>query len=110
MTSAQKISWEEQEFVEVRPGIFGATIHTPQLTVTLYRYGAGSSWEEHQHPQDQVTLVLDGMIYFRVDSRSVPLGKGELATIPAGTVHGATVPDSGGVVTLNVFTRRDGSP
>jgi len=110
LTAPQKISWEEQDFVEVRPGIFGATIHTPQLTATLYRYGSGSSWEEHQHPQDQVTLVLEGMIDFRVDGRPVRLGKGELAAIPAGTVHGATVPNSGGAVSLNVFTRRDASP
>ena len=60
MDTPQTIDWDEQEFTEVRPGIFGATVHTPQLTATLYRYGAGSSWEEHQHPQDQITTVLEG--------------------------------------------------
>ena len=36
-TSAEKVVWEDREFTEVRPGIFGATVHTPQLTTTLYR-------------------------------------------------------------------------
>ena len=66
MDAPQTIDWDEQEFTEVRPGIFGATVHTPQLTATLYRYGPGSSWEEHQHPQDQITHVLEGAIDFVV--------------------------------------------
>lgn len=57
MDVAQKIDWSEQEFTEVRPDIHGATIHTPQLTATLYRHGGGSSWEEHRHPQDQIGAV-----------------------------------------------------
>ena len=73
MDTPQKIDWSEQEFAEVRPGIFGATVHTPQLTATLYRYGAGSSWEEHQHPQDQITTVLEGAIDFVVAGEPVHL-------------------------------------
>ncbi len=111
MDAPQKIDWSEQEFAEVRPGIFGATVHTPQLTVTLYRYGAGSSWEEHQHPQDQITTVLEGKINFVVAGEPVQLDAGELATLPGGTPHSATVPEDGvGAVTLNVFTHRDSTP
>jgi quercetin dioxygenase-like cupin family protein len=73
METPQKIDWYEQEFTEVRPGIFGATVHTPQLTATLYRNGGGSSWEEHQHPQDQITTVLEGVVDFIVDGNPVRL-------------------------------------
>ena len=45
LAQALALRWDEQEFTEVRPGIFGATVHTPNLTATLYRYRAGSSWE-----------------------------------------------------------------
>ena len=109
MNGAQKIDWAEQEFTEVRPGIYGATVHTPQLTATLYRYGGGSSWEEHQHPQDQITTVLEGVVDFVVDDRPLRLEAGQLAALPGGTPHSATVPD-GGAVTLNVFTHRDAPP
>lgn len=108
--SAQTINWEDEEFVELRPGVFGATVHTPQLTATLYRYRRGSSWEEHRHPQDQMTMVLEGVIDFEVDGRAIRLRQGQLATIPGGTPHGATVPDSGDAVSLNVFTRREAPP
>jgi quercetin dioxygenase-like cupin family protein len=109
MHTPQKIDWDEQEFTEVRPGIFGATVHTPQLTATLYRYGADSSWEEHQHPQDQITTVLEGVIDFVVDGEPVQLTEGQLATLPGGTPHSATVP-APGAVSLNVFTHRDAPP
>lgn len=109
MDEAQKIDWAEQEFTEVRPNIFGATIHTPQLTATLYRYGGGSSWEEHEHSQDQITTVLEGAVDFVVDGRPLRLEVGQLAALPGGTPHSASVPE-GGAVTLNLFTRRDKPP
>lgn len=110
MPGPQKISWEDEEFVEVRPGIFGATIQMPQLSVTLYRYSPGSSWEEHQHPHDQITMVLEGAIEFRVGGHPLRLSQGQLAAIAGGTVHGATVRDSSPAVSLNVFTRREAPP
>ena len=110
MDTPQTINWDEQEFTEVRPGIFGATVHTPQLTATLYRYGASTSWEEHQHPQDQITHVIEGTIDFVVAGSPVTLRAGQLATLPGGTPHSATVPSGGPAVTLNVFTHRDAPP
>jgi quercetin dioxygenase-like cupin family protein len=107
----QLIDWDSQTFSEVRPGIFGATVHTPQLTATLYRYGPGTSWEEHRHPQDQITTVLEGEIDFVVAGSPVHLGTGQLATLPGGTPHSASLAaDGSGAVTLNVFTQRDRPP
>jgi quercetin dioxygenase-like cupin family protein len=97
------------DFVEMRPGIHGATVHTPQLTTTLYRYAPGSSWEEHQHPQDQITSVLEGAIEFVVAGDPVLLVAGQSAALPGGTPHAARA-SAAGAVTLNVFTRREEPP
>jgi quercetin dioxygenase-like cupin family protein len=110
MTGAKTIDWDQQEFTEVRPGIHGATVHTPQLTATLYRYSAGSAWEEHEHPQDQITQVLEGALDFVVDGRPVHLSAGQLAALPGGVRHSATVPTDADAVTLNVFTHRERTP
>ena len=110
MNGAQTVDWDDQEFSEVRPGIFGATVHTPQLSATLYRYDAGASWETHSHPQDQMTYVIEGSIDFVVDGRAVTLAAGQLAALPGGVPHSATVPDAGGAVSLNVFTVRASPP
>jgi quercetin dioxygenase-like cupin family protein len=110
MTAPQKIDWDREHFTEVRPGILGATIHTDQLTATLYRYGGGTSWEEHQHPQDQMTYVISGEIDFVVAGEPVHLSQGQFAALPGNTPHSATVAPGDGVVTLNVFTRREAPP
>lgn len=103
------IEWSQEEFTEVRPGILGSTVHTPQLTVTMYRYRQGSRWEEHEHPQDQVTTVLSGTIEFTVDGAPVTMTAGQTAVLPGGVRHEAAVLE-GDVVTLNVFTRREQAP
>ena len=104
------VDWSQRDFTEVRPGIQGSTVHTPQLTATLYRYGSGSSWEEHEHPQDQITTVLEGSIDFFVAGELVRLNEGETALLPGGVRHAAEVPSTTGAVTLNVLTRRDNPP
>lgn len=109
MDQPQVIDWDREQFSEARPGIFGATVHTPQLTAILYRYEPGSSWEEHQHAQDQTTTVLEGAVDFIVGGTAVHLTPGQLATIPGGVAHSATVPETG-AVTLNVLTRREQAP
>jgi quercetin dioxygenase-like cupin family protein len=97
--------WDEREFAEVRPGITAATVETEQLTVTLYRYGPGSAWEEHRHPEDQVTTVLEGAIEFSVEGRAVTLSAGQLVMLPGGVPHAANVPASG-AISLNVWRHR----
>jgi len=100
--------WDDQEFTEVRPGIFGATIDSDQLTVTVYRYEPGCSWEEHAHPEDQVTFIAEGgTVDFVDDGEPRPMSPGELAVIPGGVPHSASVPADGErVVSLNVWRLR----
>jgi quercetin dioxygenase-like cupin family protein len=99
------VDWSTLDYTEVRPGIWGATVHTPQLTVTYYRYEAGSSWEEHSHAEDQVTSVIEGEIDFTVAGQPVHLTAGELAALPGGVPHSADVGPAE-VRTLNVYTSR----
>jgi quercetin dioxygenase-like cupin family protein len=108
LEQALALSWDEQEFTEVRPGIFGATIDTEQLTVTVYRYEPGCAWETHEHPEDQVTFVAQGgAVEFVVDGRSTPLAPGQLAVIPGGVPHSASVAADGErVVSINVWRLR----
>jgi quercetin dioxygenase-like cupin family protein len=84
LAEALALSWDEQEFSEARPGIFGATVQTDQLTVTVYRYEPGCFCEPHEHADDQVTCLIEGgTLDFVVDGRAVPLTPGRLAVIPA---------------------------
>jgi quercetin dioxygenase-like cupin family protein len=99
------IDWEAREFAAMRPGIWGCTIVSRDLTVTMYRYDAGSEWEEHHHPEDQLTIVISGEIVLRTGADEIRLGPGEQVLIPGGVPHSATV-GMGEVVTLNVWPPR----
>ena len=108
LTEALALDWSDQEFTEVRPGIFGATIDSAQLTVTVYRYEPGCAWETHQHPEDQVTFIAEGgTVDFVVDGRPTPLSAGQLAVIPGDVPHSATVAADGErVISINVWRLR----
>ena len=103
--SPLRIDWDGREFTEMRPRIHGATIVADDLTITMYRYGAGSEWEEHRHPEDQLTIVLAGRILFRSGGEELRLGPGEQVLIPGGVPHSATAGPAD-VVTLNVWPPR----
>jgi quercetin dioxygenase-like cupin family protein len=108
LAQALALRWGEQEFTEVRPGIFGATIDTEQLTITVYRYEPGCAWETHAHPEDQVTFIAEGgTVDFVVDGRPTPLSPGQLAVIPGNVAHSASVPARGErVISINVWRLR----
>lgn len=98
--------WLDQDFEEVRPGIYGTRVDSEQLTVSVYRYGPGSEWEVHEHPEDQMTTVVGGgEIEFTVDGEPVILGPGQMALIPGGVPHSARNGDEE-VVAVNVWRRR----
>ncbi len=106
MTGPLVIDWEGREFAELRPGIRGSTIVSADLTVTLYRYAPGSAWEQHRHPEDQLTVVLEGEIVFRTDAGELRLGPGAQVLIPGGVPHSAEAGPAE-VVTLNVWPPRE---
>jgi quercetin dioxygenase-like cupin family protein len=99
------IDWDAQAFSELRPGILGATIVSDDLTVSMYRYAPGSTWEEHEHPEDQLTAVLSGEIVFRAGAGELRLGPGRQVLIPGGVAHSARAGPCE-VVTLNVWPPR----
>lgn len=99
-----------EAFTPVRPGVDGATLETRDLTVTAYRYQPGAVWEEHAHPEDQLTLLLSGdALRFTVAGRELALRPGELILIPGDTPHSAVVGDAE-VTTLNVWRLRAEPP
>jgi quercetin dioxygenase-like cupin family protein len=105
---ALKLRWDDLEFSEVRPRIFGATRETEQLCVTVYIYEPGCAWETHEHPEDQITFMHEGgEILFVVGGEEVRMTPGDLSILPGGVPHSAAVAADGDrVVTINTWRRR----
>jgi quercetin dioxygenase-like cupin family protein len=41
----------------------------------------------HAHESEQITMVLEGELFFNVDGRTVRVGKGEVIAVPANVRH-----------------------
>lgn len=105
------IDWEQIPSEEPLPGIARQTVHGANQTLVRYVYQPGSIFPVHQHPEEQITIVLSGTIDFTVEGAPVTLGAGQSALIPANVPHGATVTASEVVVTLNTMSpRRSSAP
>ena len=102
---------------EALPGVTRQVIQGQRQTLVRYVYAPGAVFPVHQHPQEQITLVLRGRLRFTVKAvengreRSVELGPGEVVVIPGGTDHGAEVTGGEEVETLNMLSpRREAAP
>lgn len=104
-------NWSSIPAETVFPGITRQVTHGERQTVVRYIYAPGSIFPVHAHPEEQVTLVLSGVITFDVDGEKIELGPGGIAVIPPNVPHGATVLGDETVETLNTMSpRRVASP
>jgi len=104
-------SWASIPAEEVFPGISRQVVHGESQTMVRYTYAPGSVFPIHEHPEEQITVVVSGQITFSVDGRDVTLAPDAVTVIPANVPHGARVVGSEPVETFNALSpRRLSSP
>jgi Uncharacterized conserved protein, contains double-stranded beta-helix domain len=73
-----------------------------RLTVAQFRLRAGCVVQRHSHPQEQITLVLEGVLEFEVAGRRFTATAGDVVHILPGVEHAVTaVTDA---VVVDVFS------
>jgi quercetin dioxygenase-like cupin family protein len=104
-------TWSETPSERVFPGIVRQITQGERQTLVRYVYEPGAVFPVHNHPEEQVTVVISGHIEFDVDGQLTTLGPGQVAVIPANVPHGAMVVGSEIVETFNALSpRRTASP
>ena len=85
-------------------------VHGERITLGVVELEPNAHVPEHRHENEQLGIVLSGLMTFRVKDETRDLGPGETWTIPANVPHEATAGPEGAVV-LDVFapTRADWS-
>lgn len=102
----RRFAWDAIVPELVHPGVERQVVDGDRQTLVRYVYRPGAVFPVHSHPQEQITTVLSGGIRFEVDGVPILLGPGEVAVIPAGVPHGATVVGDETVETLNALSPR----
>lgn len=66
----------------------------PENTLlTYFEVEPNSEFVLHSHENEQITLVLEGELFFRVDDREIRVKQGEVIALPANVEHAAFTRD-----------------
>jgi len=77
------------------PGIVRRVLTTAKATVQEYRFDPGATYPLHQHPEEQITVVLDGELVFTADAEAFELSAGAWSVVPGDVPHGVTAGPAG---------------
>lgn len=84
-----------------RPGITGRSVAMPTVRISRIDITAGSTTPDHNHPDEELVLVLEGSVKAKMGDKEFIINPGELFTIPAYVQHSyEALEDS---VTIEVF-------
>jgi quercetin dioxygenase-like cupin family protein len=74
---------------EIRPGFFGKMVHGEKCTLSFWDIKRGSVLEEHHHPHEQITHILEGEIDMTIGGKTHHFSAGSVYVIPSNVPHSA---------------------
>lgn len=83
-------------------GVLGRAVQGEQMTLAVVELDPDSVVPEHQHPNEQLGVVLQGTLTFTIGGERRALVAGDTYTIPSNVPHDV-VTGPGGAVVLDVF-------
>jgi amino-acid N-acetyltransferase len=86
----QDAQYFSRESLPLRPDIDGAKLWAVALRNTMLTYfevEPHARFERHSHEAEQITMVLEGELFFELDGRLVQVGAGEVIAIPSLVPH-----------------------
>jgi quercetin dioxygenase-like cupin family protein len=84
--------WEDLPKTEMKPGLHRRFISTDRLMVAHIYLDKGSTVPLHEHENEQVTYILEGVLRFwlgKDQAEVVDVHAGEVLHIPSGVPHKA---------------------
>jgi quercetin dioxygenase-like cupin family protein len=93
------------------PGIARRVLGTAKATVQEYRFDPGATYPLHEHPQEQITMVLEGELTFTVGAEVHALSGGAWSVVPGDVPHGITAGPTGArFLAILIPPRKDPQP
>jgi quercetin dioxygenase-like cupin family protein len=83
---------------EAMPGVFLRTFWGDLMTAAIVDLEPNAVVPMHEHPNEQVGLVLEGSLSFTIAGETRLVGPGDMYLIPGDVPHSATASDGGGRV------------
>ena len=96
------------EPTEVFPGVHKRSLHCRFMTLTEYRFAPLARFPDHVHPQEQLSMVVEGEAIFIVAGAGHRTRTGEAMLIEPSAVHSVTAGSEGARVLSVVSPSRSG--
>ncbi len=96
-------SWKDVDAGAAQNALEQQIISTGRLTAVRCLYRPGADFPPHLHPQEQITIVEEGTLCFRIDEEEVEIGAGEMISIPERVRHGSRALGAVPARALNLF-------
>ncbi len=80
-------TWAGEPFEELSPSIERQALHTENMTLARVRFKEGAEVAPHAHENEQVVMVLEGSIRFRVGDEEAVVSAGQSVSIPSNAPH-----------------------
>ncbi len=103
-------AWRMLKEEDVAKFLEQQVITTDRLTVVRCVYRPGYEVPAHYHPQEQITIVEEGVLSMVVDGKVIEVNAGQVISIPARVRHATMVTGKQVVRALNLFVRPDAGP
>jgi quercetin dioxygenase-like cupin family protein len=103
MTKFIRSSWKKTEKKVLDPKLSQQVFSTSNIMLVRYVYQPGLHFPEHSHPQEQVTLVQEGKLVFKINKELVELNEGDICAISPNVPHATSVGNARAVA-ISIFT------
>lgn len=70
-------------------GISGRYVHGENCSLGLVNIEKGSVLEQHHHPHEQITYMIEGEMEMEIGGQKILLTRGKYSVIPANVSHSA---------------------
>jgi quercetin dioxygenase-like cupin family protein len=84
-------------------GYLARAVHGERLTFAVVEVEPGAELPEHRHDNEQLGMVIEGSVVFRIGDDERSLSAGGIWRIPSDTPHTVTAGDAGAVV-IDMFS------
>ncbi|MFB3825635.1 MAG: cupin domain-containing protein [Bryobacteraceae bacterium] len=79
--------WDRMPEEQLNPQLARRVLHGSNMTVARLRLAKGALVPAHSHPHEQITMLLEGALRFRMPEGEIVLGGGDMLHIPPHAEH-----------------------
>ncbi len=91
MRNNQGIKYYSKKSLQLKTDVAGAKLWAVALEKTMLTYfevQPNTKFDMHIHDSEQITMILEGELFFEIEKNVICVKKGEVIAIPSNEPHG----------------------